>query len=100
MIDQARLKERLKFDANTASFIWLHCADAGEKFNQQWEGRKAGSKDRKGQLIITVDGKKYRATDLLWLYSTGQWADTHHSVSTGPRPRSEIVLEDLDGRNI
>lgn len=72
-ITQARLKQRLRFDEETATFIWLPCPEIGEKFNEQWAGKPAGSVDKDGFFSITVDGQRYHATVLLWLYLTGQW---------------------------
>ena len=72
-ISLERLKQRLHFDEATATFTWLPCPDVGEKFNEQWAGKSAGSVDKDGFFTITVDGRRYHATDLLWFYVTGKW---------------------------
>jgi hypothetical protein len=72
-ITHERLKQRLRFDHSTATFTWLACPDVGDKFNEQWAGRAAGSVDKDGWFTITVDGRRYHATELLWFYVTGQW---------------------------
>lgn len=72
-ITHDRLKQRLRFDEGTAAFTWLECPDVGEKFNEQWAGKPAGSVDKDGWFTITVEGRRYHATELLWFYITGRW---------------------------
>lgn len=62
-----RLRERLSYDQDTGVFRWLHPV-AGLP-----AGTIAGVKDRKGYIQITVDGRRYFAHRLAWLYVHGAW---------------------------
>lgn len=66
MITQEYLKQVLHYDKDTGVFTWK-VKKRGSKgiFN------KAGSKDHKGYIQICIDGKKYAAHRLAWIYING-----------------------------
>jgi len=61
MIDARRLRKLFHYDPNTGIFIRLsrNCI--------------AGSKDTKGAIQIWIDGERYFAHRLAWLYVKGVW---------------------------
>lgn len=65
MITQERLKERLDYNPDTGIFNWK-VPIRGIVF-----GSEAGSLNDQGYLIISVDGRRYRAQRLAWLYMYG-----------------------------
>lgn len=65
MISQASLKERLRYDPETNEFTWL------KSYNNSVTGQLAGSVNRNGYVSIEVDGMRYYAHRLAWLYMTG-----------------------------
>jgi len=66
MTTQERLKELYEYNPETGEFV----SKLGQK---QWAaGRSVGSKKSK-YVMVYVDGKKYRAHRLAWLYMTGNW---------------------------
>jgi hypothetical protein len=63
----ARLRELLHYDADSGAFRWRrphHCA-----------GKIAGAPDGRGYRRISVDGRRYKAHRLAWLYVYGEWPD-------------------------
>lgn len=70
MITQSRLKELFHYDLETGLFTRLvtiaHNAKAGDI---------AGTVDSGGYIQIMVDGKRYQAHRLMWLWVTGEWPD-------------------------
>lgn len=78
MLTSKRLRELLHYDRRTGVFTWIKISgNAGN-------GRKAivGTLRKNGYREITVDGLKYQASRLAWLYIKGRWP-----------------LRDLDHRN-
>lgn len=67
MLTAERLRELLKYDAETGLFIFLR------RQGYRAAGAVAGSYDRDGYRRITVDKKEYRAARLAWLYMTGEF---------------------------
>lgn len=65
-ITQERLKELLSYDPETGVFRW--------KVDRRKvkAGTRAGALT-KGYIVISVDGKKYKAHRLAWLYTYGCW---------------------------
>lgn len=68
MITQKRLKELLLYDSDTGVFVWIV-----NRGRQAKAGDIAGCVDNKGYIKICVDGKRYKAHRLAWLYMTGEW---------------------------
>tara|TARA_R110002020_G_scaffold472357_1_gene700266 strand:- start:6 stop:494 length:489 start_codon:yes stop_codon:yes gene_type:complete len=67
MITQARLKELVHYNPNTGVFTRLIPAGGVSA------GDIVGSNCGEGYLKIMVDGGRYRAHRLAWLYMTGDW---------------------------
>lgn len=64
-----RLRESLSYDSETGVFT-RRLATSG-RFG--WPGRVCGSPDKKGHIYICVDGARYAAHRLAWLYVHGVW---------------------------
>lgn len=70
LVTQARLRELLHYSPETGAFTWLAKASPQSRIQP---GDPAGSVCGKGYILITVDGKQYKASRLAWLYMTGEW---------------------------
>jgi len=62
-----RLRAVLSYNPNTGLFTWIKPS----KFHPRMQGQVAGSVGTGGYIHIRVDGKKYRAHRLAWLYVYG-----------------------------
>lgn len=78
----ARLRFVLKYDPPSGQFVWLKSTGSRAVI-----GRVAGSVGKNGHRYISVDGEKYLASRLAWLWMNGEW------------PAAEIDHEDLDASN-
>jgi hypothetical protein len=82
-LDQERLRELLHYDPETGVFTWLVAPNRRIRVGQQagtaWEGRGVSYID------IKIDGQRYRAHRLAWLYMTGEWPpdETDHRDCDG-----------------
>ncbi|TGV26353.1 HNH endonuclease signature motif containing protein [Mesorhizobium sp. M4B.F.Ca.ET.143.01.1.1] len=65
------LRSRLDYDPEAGIFRWKPVPGA-IKWNAMRSGNIAGSKNGKGYIYITLDGRAYRAHRLAWLYVFGQ----------------------------
>ena len=68
MLTQERLKEVLRYDPDSGDFFWRVSTS-----NRMPVGSKAGKRDRRGYLIIGVDGTQYYAHRLAWFYVYGEF---------------------------
>lgn len=82
MITAERLRELLHYDPETGVFTRLSC-----RCHSELLGQPAGCLDSKGYIRIRVDGRKYRAHRLAWLYMTGFW------------PEDDVDHKDVDPSN-
>jgi len=84
MLTQKRLKDLLHYDPETGLFKW---ANTGT-------GRKntPGCKEN-GYLRIKLDGKKYLAHRLAWLYMMGEWPE--HEIDHVNGHKSENRFDNL-----
>lgn len=82
MIVAERLRELLHYDPATGIFTWLVRTS-----NRIQVGDIAGSVAGNGYLLIGVDGVRYYAHRLAWLWMTGKW------------PSPECDHEDTDPLN-
>ena len=68
-LTQERLKERLNYNADTGDFVWRL---TGQRSNKV---KKAGNTSGRMYLRISVDGVRYQAHRLAWMYVHGEWPD-------------------------
>lgn len=86
-LTQARLRELLSYEPETGVFRWLspkgRCPAGGV----------AGSPMGEGYLYVKIDGAKYYAHRLAWLYVHGQWPE--HQIDHGNRVRADNRIANL-----
>lgn len=80
MIEHERLLELLKYNPETGKFRWIKKEQGRSVY------RDVGC-NRKGYLVIRVDGVLYEAGRLAWFYVKGEW------------PKLEIDHKDRDPMN-
>lgn len=97
-ISAARLRELMDFQPESGNFHWKerqrHEFDslrAFRAFNAKFAGKAAGSPDGKGYVQIRVDGKKYRAHRLAWLFVHGVWPSEQIDHINGDRSDNRIA---------
>lgn len=67
MIEVARIKELLHYDAATGVFTWRVSRGTAKA------GQAAGAKRKDGYIVIRLFGTLYYAHRLAWAYMTGEW---------------------------
>jgi hypothetical protein len=65
-----RLRELLNYEPDTGQFRWLMPAG---RYGRIPAGSIAGGIDSNGYILIRVDGRRYGAHRLAWLYVYGEW---------------------------
>lgn len=66
-----RLKEVLHYDPRSGVFTWASSAGKGQPRSRV--GQPAGRLNEDGYLRVGIDGVRYLAHRLAWLYMTGAW---------------------------
>jgi len=61
------VRELLHYDPASGVFVWRRGTGKAAK------GAIAGSPDSDGYIAIGIDGKRYKAHRLAWLYMVGEW---------------------------
>lgn len=64
-----RLKELLHYDPETGVFTWQR---TDTPFNLRFRGKSAGTLKARGYIEIGIDGRKYKAHHLAWLWAHGE----------------------------
>jgi hypothetical protein len=84
LLTTERLRELLRYDPDVGLFQWI--ALPSEKAKKAKVGNVAGCLDA-GYIVITIDGQRYPAHHLAFLYMTGEW------------PKHRVDHRDLDRAN-
>jgi hypothetical protein len=79
-----KLHALLRYDAETGVFVWL------ETRGKAIAGQVAGRVGKNGYLSIGIDGTKYLAHRLAWLYTHGRWPVGHLDHRDGCRAANQI----------
>jgi hypothetical protein len=74
-MDQKKLKNVLLYNKETGEFFLKERKDKLKQLNTRFSGKKAGSKDKRGYILIKIDGKSYKAHRLAWLHEYGNWPE-------------------------
>lgn len=63
------------FDYNplTGDLTWKVRADMAPQWNRKFPGRKAGTVNDRGYVIVAIYKKDFRAHRLIWVMMTGEW---------------------------
>ena len=64
------LKELFNYNEITGDLIWLIALNPKKP---QLVGKRAGSIDTNGHRSVTIKGKTYPATHIIWCMVTGKW---------------------------
>lgn len=85
MMTQKRLHEVMSYNEKTGLFYWL-----APTSNRVKVGELAGSVDHEGYVRIKVDGRRYRAHRLAWLYVHGKFPSCVIDHINGDRSDNRI----------
>ncbi|TPM62085.1 MULTISPECIES: HNH endonuclease [unclassified Mesorhizobium] len=69
MIDQATLRDRIDYDPTTGVFRWKSTT----AYQERRIGQIAGWIDTHGHRVIEIDGIRYKAGRLAFMYMLGRW---------------------------
>ena len=89
MLTQQELKKLLRYDPISGDFRRLTYSQN----NQFKPGDVAGAVNRDGYKIISINGKKYAASRLVWLYTTGKFPS--HKIVFKDGNRANTALSNL-----
>jgi hypothetical protein len=98
MLSQQYLKESLKYNQFTGIFTWIkRPARHFESFrierstNARMSGVNAGTKDKKGYIVICLHGKLYKAHRLAFLYVNGSFPENEVDHIDGDKSNNKFT---------
>lgn len=102
-LTQQSLKEVLHYDPRTGAFVWVSASGRGQP--RKRVGQRAEKAKGDGYLRISIDGVRYLAHRLAWLYMTGVWpqamVDHKNGVKTDNRWRNlREANHSTNGQNV
>lgn len=83
-LTSARLREFLHYDAETGVFTWIVSRKRARA------GDVAGCPNKRGYLIIRIEGRNFYAHRLAWLYTFGRWPNNHIDHRDGNEANNAI----------
>lgn len=83
MLTQQRLREVLSYDQESGAFVRIRALPGAQL-------GAAGGLDKRGYLAIRVDGQRYLAHRLAWLYVFGAWPEGDVDHANGDRADNRI----------
>ena len=90
ILTQERLRKLLHYDLETGRFTWKIKPNRNIAI-----GSVAGSMRKDGYVLISIDGVRYYAHRLAWLYIVGEWPDYNiDHKDTSPKNNSWLNLRD------
>jgi hypothetical protein len=85
LVTQGRLKELLRYSRRTGHFHWRKHTGTGGR------GREAGSLNTDGYVSISIDGRRYLAHRLAWVWVHGEHPTGELDHRNGVRRDNRIV---------
>lgn len=70
-ITQEKLFELMSYNPDSGIFIWKHRENVGKEWNSRCAGKASGTLSSIGYVFLTINGKKYYAHRMAWLYVHG-----------------------------
>lgn len=70
------IKSILDCDLENGVFVWRRRTGVPAWWNTKYAGKKAGSHNENGYVVIAIDRKYYLAHRLVWFLRTGAWPKT------------------------
>ena len=67
------VRSAFTYDANSGDLFWKDRADQQPQWNGKFQGRRAGTINDRGYVIVAIGGRDYRAHRLAWAIVTGEW---------------------------
>lgn len=67
------IRSILDYSPETGVFIWKYRPDMPNNWNGNYSGKVAGYKTKNGYIRIGINGERYLAHRLAWLYVHGDW---------------------------
>lgn len=92
---QKYLHSILDYNPETGLFTWKWRSDVAPQCNTQFVGRLAGRKQTKGYWDICIDGVRYFAHRLAWVYIYGDVLDQFTEVDHKNREKTKNKIENL-----
>lgn len=80
-----KIIDKLKYDSKTGKLFWK------KEKNMRSKKTEAGTYDKEGYIVITINKKQYRAHRIAWLLYYGEWPNGQIDHINGIRDDNRII---------
>jgi len=88
MLTHDELKSIFSYDPFAGHFLWKHRNDVPAWWNTKYAGKRAGSLDAYGYVVLRINARTFKAHRIAWFYVIGEM------------PKTDVEIDHINGNRL